>query len=265
MQKLKVAFPTELQAIHFCSATLSMRLFVAAQKLYMDNFTRFRTLEHSGTHEEINFALQTYGINTDDNPVKPGGIIDTTFYNKWLEAQKQYEEGNSSQATLVPRRFDVLFGKSKRSVQHPGTMRCQLLVEMHWDAYNRLAKAERGQIAEKIVGIVYDSQGRFLKWDAKEKSWVEVDFDTAREKVTHYFRALRERKQKLQKQATVNESKKSDGTKRAVEDDTRDAVATPSLRTHGAIGAGTNVDVASLASKKMRAPERRNSSESIEI
>eukprot|EP00523_Entomoneis_sp_CCMP467_P019426 CAMPEP_0168817640 /NCGR_PEP_ID=MMETSP0726-20121227/7341_1 /TAXON_ID=265536 /ORGANISM="Amphiprora sp., Strain CCMP467" /LENGTH=503 /DNA_ID=CAMNT_0008869933 /DNA_START=279 /DNA_END=1787 /DNA_ORIENTATION=+ len=210
IQKMKRAFPVDIQAVHFCGATMSTRFFVAAQRLFMDNFTRIRTQEHSGTYEEIDFALQTYGINADDSPMKPDDTFDTSFHKQWLEAQKQYDTNNSIQTILVPHRFDVLFGKSKQYRQHPGTMRCQLLVEMHWEEYDRKGKAERGLIAEKIVNTVHESGGRFLKWDGNctTGGWKEVDDKAAREKVTHCFRGVRARKQKSQKEVNMSAPKR---------------------------------------------------------
>mmetsp|Transcript_30749 Transcript_30749/g.72172 ORF Transcript_30749/g.72172 Transcript_30749/m.72172 type:complete len:295 (+) Transcript_30749:525-1409(+) len=211
LTQMRRAFASDIQAIHVCQTTMTMRFFLATLKLFLDNFTRFRLQEHRGTRQEINFALQTYGINTDDSPLRPDNTLDTTFHRKWLEAQKHYEENSSRcQATLVPRRFDVLFGRSKRCMQHPGTMRCQLLVEMNFEEYEGEGKVERNLIAEKVVRIIHESGGRFLKWegDSTTGAWKEVDHDVARAKVTHFFRGFRERKQKRQKQVNMSAPKR---------------------------------------------------------
>mmetsp|Transcript_22405 Transcript_22405/g.48756 ORF Transcript_22405/g.48756 Transcript_22405/m.48756 type:complete len:531 (-) Transcript_22405:79-1671(-) len=257
VQRLKNAFPVEIQAVHCCGASMSASVFWSAHKLIMDNFTRFRTKEHSGTLEEINFALQTYGVNTDNSPMQPDNTFDTTFYKKWLGAQKQYEESNSSrQATLVPHRFDVLFGKTKLCTHHPGTIRCQLLVDMHWEEYDKQSRAEKGLIADKIVNIVQESGGRFLKWEGgiATGAWVEVDDKAAREKVTHFFRSRRSKKQKSQNQARTSAPKR--GIDNATETDTVDSIAM--------VPWSTESSDASLFSKRMRAPEIDNISESLD-
>jgi len=256
IQKMKRAFPVDIQAVHFCGATMSTRFFVAAQRLFMDNFTRIRTQEHSGTYEEIDFALQTYGINADDSPMKPDDTFDTSFHKQWLEAQKQYDTNNSIQTILVPHRFDVLFGKSKQYRQHPGTMRCQLLVEMHWEEYDRKGKAERGLIAEKIVNTVHESGGRFLKWDGNctTGGWKEVDDKAAREKVTHCFRGVRARKQKSQKEVNMS------APKRGIENGNGTDVIDSTAKVSGP----TEVSDTSLFAKRLRAPGMDDISESLE-
>ena len=50
-------------------------------------------------------------------------------------------------------------------------------------------KHEKTEIAERIVSIIHESHGRFLKWD--KDCWVEVEYSVAREKVSHFFRHLR--------------------------------------------------------------------------
>mmetsp|Transcript_5191 Transcript_5191/g.14584 ORF Transcript_5191/g.14584 Transcript_5191/m.14584 type:complete len:524 (+) Transcript_5191:218-1789(+) len=256
LHKLKQCFGVDVNAIHLCDTTRAQRFFLSASKLYMDNFTRFRTLEHSGTHEEINFALQTYGINTDDSPLKPDNTLDTALHKKWLEAQKQYEENTSGDTILFLHRFDVLFGKNKRCTHHPGTMRCQLLVEIHWEEYERQNRLERGQTAANIVGIVHESHGRFLKWDGDNTTggWKEVDDDTARKKVTHYFRGIRERKQKGQNQTNIS------APKRGIDSENQTYTSGSITRA----SSSTKVSDASLFAKRIRAPGLDNISESLE-
>mmetsp|Transcript_22404 Transcript_22404/g.48751 ORF Transcript_22404/g.48751 Transcript_22404/m.48751 type:complete len:525 (-) Transcript_22404:1520-3094(-) len=255
LTQMRRAFASDIQAIHVCQTTMTMRFFLATLKLFLDNFTRFRLQEHRGTRQEINFALQTYGINTDDSPLRPDNTLDTTFHRKWLEAQKQYEENNFSQAILVPRRFDVLFGKSKQCTQHPGTMRCQLLAEINLEKYDKQGKTERNRIAEKIVHTIHESGGRFLKKDGNSATgaWEEVDFASARSKVTHFFRGLRERKQKIEKQPNMSTPKRGF--------DNGDENAALSTSTESLT---TNTFDTSLISKRMRSPGTDSISESWE-
>eukprot|EP00523_Entomoneis_sp_CCMP467_P007693 CAMPEP_0168731776 /NCGR_PEP_ID=MMETSP0724-20121128/7434_1 /TAXON_ID=265536 /ORGANISM="Amphiprora sp., Strain CCMP467" /LENGTH=546 /DNA_ID=CAMNT_0008778783 /DNA_START=455 /DNA_END=2095 /DNA_ORIENTATION=+ len=256
MTQVKTAFASDIQALHLCGTTTSMRFFLAAKKLYMDNFTRIRMQEHRGTCDEINFALQTFGINTDDSPLKPDNTLDTALHKKWLEAQKQYEENTSGDTILFLHRFDVLFGKNKRCTHHPGTMRCQLLVEIHWEEYERQNRLERGQTAANIVGIVHESHGRFLKWDGDNTTggWKEVDDDTARKKVTHYFRGIRERKQKGQNQTNIS------APKRGIDSENQTYTSGSITRA----SSSTKVSDASLFAKRIRAPGLDNISESLE-
>merc|ERR1712194_960900 len=49
---------------------------------------------------------------------------------------------------------------------------------------------EKTQLATRIVSMVQDCQGRFLKKD-RTKGWQPVSDGKAREKVSHFFRHLR--------------------------------------------------------------------------
>mmetsp|Transcript_18923 Transcript_18923/g.40716 ORF Transcript_18923/g.40716 Transcript_18923/m.40716 type:complete len:137 (-) Transcript_18923:33-443(-) len=135
-------------------------------------------------------------------------------------------------------------------------MRCQLLVDMHWEEYEGQNKLERGLIAEKIVRMVHESGGRFLKWNGNKTAgaWEEVDDNAARAKVTHFFRGIRERKQKSSKtQANGSASKR--GIDNGNETDTSESMTSSS---------STELSSSSVFSKRMRAPGMDDISETLE-
>jgi hypothetical protein len=107
---------------------------------------------------------------------------------------------------LTPRADDVLFGRSKISVDHPGNVRFKQLVEMNLDVYynpssSRITKA---QIARMIVKTMTEAGGRFLRKVPSQASdtvtgseveyWFEVDSREAQSKVAHQFRNRRQKK-----------------------------------------------------------------------
>ena len=61
---------------------------------------------------------------------------------------------------------------------------------MHRAEYEAVGKFQKTIVAERIVNMIRESLGRFLKWE-KDKGWVEVDDEAAREKISHFFRHLR--------------------------------------------------------------------------
>ena len=64
------------------------------------------------------------------------------------------------------------------------------LVEMHQEEYEQAAgKFEKTAIAMRIVNMIVESFGRFLKWE--KEGWVEVDQEAAREEILHSFHHLR--------------------------------------------------------------------------
>ena len=61
---------------------------------------------------------------------------------------------------------------------------------MNRKRYERAGKFEKTQIAEKIVHLINESYGRFLKKEAG--GWIEATNAEARNKISHCFRRLRE-------------------------------------------------------------------------
>ena len=144
----------------------------------------------TGTAQEYQYELQTYGIPTQMLPFdSTGAEILFELHRQWLQKQR-YQETSSKEYIMVPRRFDVLFGKGKTISEHTGNLRAAHLVEMYRQKYELANKFEKTEIAERIVGIIHESYGRFLKLE--EGGWVEVDHDTARNKISHFFRRMRE-------------------------------------------------------------------------
>merc|ERR1712166_1259583 len=56
--------------------------------------------------------------------------------------------------------------------------------------YEKCSKSEKTELAKRIVTMIKECNGRFLKKDRKW-GWQEVTDSQAREKVSHFFRHLR--------------------------------------------------------------------------
>jgi hypothetical protein len=67
-------------------------------------------------------------------------------------------------------------------------VRAKHLVAMNRPIYEQADKHEKTDITKRIVNIIHEYQGRFLKFDEKEGCWLEVDYGLAREKISHIFR-----------------------------------------------------------------------------
>jgi hypothetical protein len=148
---------------HCCLPSPSLRAMVAGVRLFFDNSERFRWRAHFGTMEENTFKLQTYGIPTNDCPMKADGSWSTEFHLEWLETlrlneEKQNGELSMKELIMIPRRYDVLCGKSQRAKNSCGTQRALHLVDMHRDAYESKSKYEKTVIAEKILSVRSESK-----------------------------------------------------------------------------------------------------------
>lgn len=188
----RTGIPKRIAGMHYCYDDKKTRPFIAGLRLFLDKAARSRFRTHFGSRAEISFGLQTYGIPTHDHPILPDGKLNLTYHKEWLQVRRAQETQGcdaSMGEVLLPRRFDVLFGRGKSSREHTGNFRAMHLVEMHRHDYEKAGKLEKTEIAERIVGMIQESYGRFLKWEAN--GWVEVDHAAAREKVSHFFRQLR--------------------------------------------------------------------------
>jgi hypothetical protein len=183
-----------------------------------------------GSHIECLYALATYGIPRNALPVNTNGELSTDFHMAWLKKRREIEESQpipfkpvtpspmfsgvrstpspvslaSSQRTGSspgpPEGFrhvndirvtDILFGRGKTVVEHPGNAWFRDLVDKTMLHYESCTRMEKASIAEMIVNMVKDSGGRFLKAEDDGEFWEEVDDHAARKKVAHTFRNRR--------------------------------------------------------------------------
>lgn len=189
---IRSGVPKRIVGLHYCYDDASMRPFVAGIRLFLDKEARNRFRTHFGDPENIEFELKTYGIPTQDHPVGPNGELSLAYHQEWLQIRQIQEEESqdgSSPGVLVPRKFDVLFGRGKNTREHTGNLRANHLVEMHQEEYERAGKFEKTKVANRLVTMIHESYGRFLKWETT--GWVEVGDEVAREKISHFFRHLR--------------------------------------------------------------------------
>jgi hypothetical protein len=177
---------------------------------------------------ECHYELLSFGIPMRAIPTSIMGRLKTEDHQAWLQTRKATEvrrsflrstgppidarfkepavvvsDASTSEAFIlpssdsggpqlvVPARSDVLFGRGKVK-EHPGNIRLHELINSKRSWYEMAEKWEKTVIAEEIVAIIRDSQGRFLKVaSGDEDGWIEVDIETAREKVSHTFRSRR--------------------------------------------------------------------------
>jgi hypothetical protein len=196
-QKLTVvrdAIPNKVVALHYCYQDESMIALITAQKVhFLTRNLRSRLRDHYSTdHNEICFQLETYGIPIDKEILLPNGHLGMKWYNEWITIRQSLEEvataeqqqqvatttgvlsSNSNSNSInhiginiTPRKFDVLFGRGRTTREHVGNLRCAHLVEMHQLEYEKCSKSEKTELAKRIVTMIKECNGRFLKKDRK--------------------------------------------------------------------------------------------------
>jgi hypothetical protein len=178
---VREGIPQKLVAVHYCVADRRVRPLITGCQTFVNKDARARSRTHSGNRDEIVFKLQKYGIHIDCKFMNADGSLSVTNHRDWLVTRKTIESANDEIVTgsvprgrlhsnsdiIIPRRFDVLFGRGRIIREHTGNLRCIHLVEMYQTKYERASKFEKTAIADRVVSIVYESYGRFLKWDVK--------------------------------------------------------------------------------------------------
>ena len=169
-------------------------LRVVDTPIYICKYIPFANIGSSGKYQ---IELKTFGIPTQILPfASPTIDLSSELHSRWVRFQQPKLTSSSAAddseprlLVVVPGRFDVLFGRGTKTAQHTGNLRAVHLVEMHRPQYEAADKFGKTILAERIVTIIQESGGRFLK--RRNDLWVEVDEIMAREKISHFFRKLR--------------------------------------------------------------------------
>lgn len=207
---------------HFCYADPELRPYATGFHL----FSGIRTKRHFGTREQIDFELQTFGIPTQDFPDRIDGCFSTKEHLERLVVLKAQEEAmvNANESPkdciIVPRRFDVLFGRSQMAREHTGTRRALHIVEMYFETYETLSRLRKTEVAERIISIIHESGGRFLRQE-ENGTWVYADDIEARKKIAHWFRHMRRKSVPLESEPRDEPGVSKSRTKRVIPRDSQ--------------------------------------------
>lgn len=107
------------------------------------------------------------------------------------------EDEQAVKTIVIPRRFDVILGKSAQAREHTGNRRAIHLCHMNFETYEQAGKFKKTEVAERIVSIIRESGGRFVKWEEDRGGWVEeLDELVARKKIGHFLRYMRSKTNK---------------------------------------------------------------------
>eukprot|EP00797_Seminavis_robusta_P015477 Sro2320_g323180.1 n/a (500) ;mRNA; f:12722-14922 len=169
----------KVAGVHILLSQEYLRPLVGGIRWLLPEKLRAKMRVHFGDFEQLKFNLQTFGIPTDCLPFHPDEPINLD---------------NHLQADT----FDVLFGQGRHTRNHTGNVRAGHIADMFRD--NLAGRYEKTAIAERIVTIIRESHGRFLKWE--DDAWEVVDQEAARNKISHYYRNTR-------KKGPTNKSKTS--------------------------------------------------------
>lgn len=89
-------------------------------------------------------------------------------------------------ATISPK--DVLSGRGGATNNHPGNKTFRAIVADHMPEYLAARKKEKANIAKRIVSLIKQDGGRFLKRSSDSDTWLEVSDKKATEKTSQALR-----------------------------------------------------------------------------
>merc|ERR1711971_627007 len=175
----------------------------------------FRT--HTGSVVECIYALQSFGLHWDQIPISSStGKLKAKHHLKWLKLCRlkedsitNYEGGpcdnvNRNRFDKIiecPNQMDVLFGRGRPAMRHPGNVLLRDIVQSKMEEYSNAKSKKAGtEITWSVVRMLKGKYGaRFLKEENIEKEvlgWVEVSNDIARTKIRAAFRDFRSKMNK---------------------------------------------------------------------
>jgi hypothetical protein len=206
------AVPRKLVAMHYCYDVRMLTPLLTFTRFLFGSRLRGRFITHFGSHAEYCYGLQSYGIPAPVVPIDAAGNTRLQDHLDWIQRRQVQEDAElqrskEAKTGIQPRRFDVLFGRGRTVSEHTGNLRAFQIVEMNLKPYEAAGKLEKTLIAERIVHLIHESYGRFLKRDkcnngGSGSGWVEATPAEARGKIAHCFRRLREVKT-LRSEVTV--------------------------------------------------------------
>ena len=204
VSEIRAVMPIREASVHYCYSDPRFGGVISFVTSLFDADTKARSKLHRGSHVEIQYELQSYGIPSKILPFNSDGIVQKKDMLSILDrlrvheehfGHKMYSNYPGQSCILIPSLYDVLSGRGKPIQTHPGNLRLGFLVEERINDYidgNRKAKIE---ISNSIYDSLVENNCRFLKQDNKG-IFFEMNRSEAIRKIEHFFR---NRKQSLSK------------------------------------------------------------------
>jgi hypothetical protein len=196
--------PVKDVAVHYCYSDPKFGAAISFVTSLFDPATKARTRLHHGSHVEVQYELQSYGIPIKALPMNSDGIVRRKELINFLDRLRAQEEqfGHTiysnypGQSTIIiPSLYDILAGRGKPTQTHPGNLRLGFLVEERIHDYVDGSRKDKIAISNNIYDALTQDSCRFLKQD-KNGINSKMDREEAVRKIEHFFR---NRKQSLAK------------------------------------------------------------------
>lgn len=92
-----------------------------------------------------------------------------------------------------PASNDIICARGSVASRHPGNLRYKAIVRQHRGPYQNVKhRFGKGEVTNAVIARVREHGGRFVKFDKKTKSWVELGRDAVYDKVSHALRSSKD-------------------------------------------------------------------------
>lgn len=144
-----------------------------------------------------NYSILIYNLRLffiDNFAIGLYKILNETMANE-PQGQSAQQQDLKQDLLVDPLPSDVMLGRGRAFLRHPGNQRLNTVVQKNMDRYLKARnRNEKTLITVEIVQIVQTygtPPARFLRYKAKTRGWYEVDDEEARVKVSHTVRYRR--------------------------------------------------------------------------
>ena len=141
---------------------------------------------------ECRYALRSFGIDIEELEDEPTNLSNTV--KKLIQRCQAFDTlcRQKQNGRLLPRPNDVLLGRGRPFQLYSGNLALTATIDRYRAEYTSSKKMHKKAITAHVVNIILVSGGCFLKKANNDKGidWKEVDFETARLKVSHSFRTI---------------------------------------------------------------------------
>lgn len=185
---------SNLQAI---TGNVARKVTVTTPAAYPDNTELYRELAKKAlVRYWKHLETQQRGCQDGHRPSIVSQSSSALFpaTHKHEDDESSTPSGNPDYAApgaICPQDADVLFGRRRSYRLHPGNILLRRLCDDHLVLFDSLVKGGKNELTKVLLDRMLSGGGRFIKYDAKLKCWVNVTTEEARIKIAHRFRDAR--------------------------------------------------------------------------
>jgi hypothetical protein len=138
---------------------------------------------------DVLFPMGSHGIY---HPAGPSNIVPiATDFRYTVEQSDAQRSSKKTRLPVDPRPFDVLLGRGKGRLRHPGNVRMGNIVDQYRSRYfAQTNKCDKTSVIQEIVAAIQSCEGgvRFLRELPGRREWAEVEEPVAHSRVSQYLR-----------------------------------------------------------------------------